>query len=67
MVFKTNIISFKMAILENGYGYKELIKKSGLSSRTISKVYSGQSVHAKTAKRIADALGKPVTELFTVE
>lgn len=58
----------KNALLENGLDYKGLGNKTDLSSVTISRIMNNLcGVSVQTANRIADALGKPVTELFTVE
>lgn len=64
---KAKLGIFKITLLESGLSYKQLIEKSSASSSTIAKISKGNWVQSRTAKRIADALGKPVTELFTVE
>lgn len=67
MIFKPNLKAVKLAMLENGYTQTDLMNLTGLSSVTITKLFRGKSLTPKTCKRIADALNKPVTELFTVE
>ena len=57
----------KISLMEKGLSYNSLSADSSVSIITISKIMRGGRITTKTAKRIADALGKPVTELFTVE
>lgn len=57
--------AFKKALLENGYTLTELCTRAGISFTTLNKIISKhQSVRVSTCNKIADALSKPVTELF---
>ena len=57
--------AFKKALLENGYTLTELCTRAGISFTTLNKIVSKhQSVRVSTCNKIADALSKPVTELF---
>lgn len=57
--------AFKKALLENGYTLTELCTRAGISFTTLNKIVSKhQSVRVNTCNKIADALSKPVTELF---
>lgn len=64
MKFKTNIKALEKALLENGASYTTLQKRTGLSSKTIFKVYHGKPVIPSTCVKIADALGVHVSNLF---
>jgi len=52
-------------MLEKGYVNKDLLDKTELSSLTLTRITKGQGTRAKTANKLADALGLPVTELFS--
>ena len=67
MGISSNCHELKRALLEKGWSYKDLCNQAPVSTTTVTKVMRGERVTAKVAKRIADALGKPVTELFIVE
>lgn len=57
--------AFKKALLENGYTLTELCTRAGVSFTTLNKILcKHQSVRVSTCNKIADALSKPVTELF---
>lgn len=56
--------ALKNAFLENAMTYKEICTKAQVSTSTIANVLNGKSITAKTCNKIADALSKPVTELF---
>lgn len=64
MKFKTNIKALEKALLENGTSYTTLQKRTGLSSKTIFKVYHGKPVIPSTCVKIADALGVHASNLF---
>lgn len=64
MKFKTNIKALEKALLENGVSYTTLQKRTGLSSKTIFKVYHGKPVIPSTCVKIADALGVHASNLF---
>ena len=54
--------ALKSAFLESAVTYKEFCIK--VSTSTIANILNGKSITAKTCNKIADALSKPVTELF---
>lgn len=56
--------ALKSAFLENTVTYKEFCIKAQVSTSTIANILNGKSITAKTCNKIADALSKPVTELF---
>lgn len=67
MNFKADIIKFKSAMLEKGWGYRELGESANIASVTITKALQGGKLNSKSCNKIATALDKPVTELFVVE
>ncbi len=64
---KLNKQAAEMAMAERGFNKIDLANAMGVSRITIYKYLDGGSCRPKTAKRIADALGKPVGELFESE
>ena len=64
MKFRANIKTLEKALLENGVSYTTLQKRTGLSTRTIFKVYRGKPVIPSTCVKVADALGVHPSELF---
>lgn len=64
MKFKVKIRALENALLENGASYTALQKQTGLSSKTIFKVYHGEHVIPSTCIKVADALGVHPTDLF---
>ena len=64
MKFKVKIKALETALLENGASYTTLQKRTGLSSKTIFKVYHGKPVIPSTCVKIADALGVHASNLF---
>lgn len=64
MKFKVKIKALENALLENGASYTTLQKRTGLSSKTIFKVYHGKPVIPSTCVKVADALGVHPSELF---
>lgn len=67
MKCKANMTVLKNTMLESGLSYKDLTNKAKCSSTTVAKVLNGGFIQSRTAKRLANALEKPVTELFIVE
>lgn len=68
MTISANTKALKTALLEKGWSYTEFTEQADLSAVTVSKIVNGKSgVNPKTAKKMADALGRPVTELFIVK
>lgn len=68
MIVKGNSEMLKMLMLMNGYSLKKLSEKSGVSYSTVRSViiYDRQTT-SETALKIAMALGKDVTELFSIK
>lgn len=64
MKFKVKIKALENTLLENGASYTALQKQTGLSSRTIFKVYHGEPVLPSTCVKVADALGVHPSDLF---
>lgn len=64
MKFRVKIKALETALLENGASYKVLQERTGLSSRTIFKVYRGKPVIPSTCVKVANALGVHVSDLF---
>ena len=54
----------KQAIKESGSSVGELAQKIGVSRQTISRQINGANITVETVKKIADALGVPVGQLF---
>ena len=54
----------KQAIKESGSSVGELAQKMGVSRQTISRQINGANITVETVKKIADALGLPVGQLF---
>lgn len=67
MKYKCNTLTIKKAILEMNINCKEMALKAQISRSTLFKALKGEPLTVGTCNKIADALGKPVTELFTVE
>ena len=64
MKFRAKIKALENALLENGASYTTLQKRTGLSSKTIFKVYHGKPVIPSTCVKVADALGVHPSALF---
>ena len=64
MKFRVKIKALETALLENGASYKVLQERTGLSSRTIFKVYRSKPVIPSTCVKVANALGVHVSDLF---
>lgn len=64
MKFRVKIKALETALLENGASYKVLQERTGISSKTIFKVYRGKPVVPSTCVKVADALGVHPSELF---
>lgn len=52
-----DVQKLKTEVCKHGMNQKELVKKSGISKATISKIYNGGSCSAETAKKIVSVLG----------
>lgn len=64
MKFKVKTKVLEKALLENGASYTTIQKRTGLSSKTIFKVYHGEPVVPSTCVKVADALGVHPSDLF---
>ena len=58
-------IGLETLLKEKGIGKTELSSKLGLSTRTVAKIAKGEKLSKNTLKKIADALGVEMWELFT--
>lgn len=67
---KGNIEAIKAARLERGWSLSELAKQVDVTKETVARIERGLSAYPATAKatakKVADALGRPVAELFTI-
>lgn len=61
------IDALKMSRLECGWNLVDLARESDVNKATIARIEHGTSTSPATAKRVADALGKPIAELFSIE
>lgn len=52
-----DVQKLKIEVCKHGMNQKELVKKSGISKATISKIYNGGSCSTETAKKIVSVLG----------
>lgn len=50
--------------LKQDGGVKEIAKKLGVTSPTVSQVIHGKRPNARIRKAIADTVGKPISELW---
>jgi len=64
IIAKTDAL--KAARLESGLNLTELAKLAEVKVNTTVRIERGGSTSPSTAKRIAEVLGKPVTELFSI-
>jgi transcriptional regulator with XRE-family HTH domain len=49
-----------------GWNYSKLGREAGVTGQTVGRIERGENVSPGTAKKIADALGRPVAELFAI-
>lgn len=63
---KANVEAIKAARLERGWSSSELAKRAGATNETVRRIERGCSTLPSTAKRLADVLEVPVTELFSI-
>lgn len=62
---KAKLDSLIAARFAEGLNKLALAQMCGLNHATIIKIEQGAGTSPKTAKKIADALGKPIEELFS--
>lgn len=63
---KANIEAVMAARLDHGWSLSELARRVEVTNQTIARIENGHSVLPGTAKKVADALGRSVSELFTI-
>lgn len=63
---KGKIEAIKTARLERGWSLSELAKQVDVTKETVARIERGRSTYPATAKKVANALGRPVAELFTI-
>ena len=63
---KGKIEAIKAARLERGWSLSELAKQVNMTKETVARIERGCSAYPATAKKVADALGRPVAELFAI-
>ena len=61
--FHYDVGKLKHAALERGWTRYRVAKESGVTSPTVCKFFRGESVTETTVKKIADALGVPMSEI----
>jgi len=64
---KAKIEAIQMARLSKGWSRKRLAAEAGTTPQTIGRIESGLSASPETIKKVADALGRPVSELFAIK
>lgn len=67
MKCKAQVLELKKAILTQNLTISEIVRNGGVSRESVLNAQKGKPLTVTTCNKIADALGKPVTELFTVE
>ena len=55
------------ARIARGWNRVQLAAKAGVTAQSISRIEKGENAGPATAKKISDALGIPVDELFTID
>jgi len=57
-------VDMRATLRAAGHTQKAFMKLSGVSSRTMSRLYAGENVSGDVARSVADALGQPLGKLF---
>lgn len=65
-MLKIKLEQFQQMRVNQGLSCQDLAKSSGVSASTICRLERGFSANPSTAKKLADALGCPVTDLFDI-
>lgn len=65
-MIKAKAEALRASRIERGWDMTELAHEAKVTQATISRVERGNSTSPSTAKKVADALGRPVAELFTI-
>ncbi len=61
--FRYDVGKLKHTALERGWTRYRVSKESGVTSPTVCRFFRGESVTETTVKKIADALGVPMSEI----
>lgn len=61
------IEALKVCRIEQGWNCADLARECGTTGTTVTRIEKGASTTPATAKRMADALKKPITDLFSIE
>lgn len=59
-----DVRKLKIEVCKHGMNQKELVKKSGISKATISKIYNGGSCSMETAKKIVSVLDLELKDMI---
>ena len=65
-MIKAKAEALRASRIERGWDMTKLAHEAKVTQATISRVERGNSTSTSTAKKVADALGRPVAELFTI-
>ena len=65
-MIKAKAEALRTSRIERGWDMTKLAQEAKVTQATISRVEQGSSTSPSTAKRVADALGRPVAELFAI-
>ena len=65
-MIKAKAEALRASRIERGWDMTKLAHEAKVIQATISRVERGNSTSPSTAKKVADALGRPVAELFTI-
>lgn len=58
--------ALRLARVEKGWSCARLAREAGVAGATVTRKEKGLPVSPSTAKKLADALGRPITDLFQV-
>lgn len=61
------IEEMQRARISKGWSCARLGRESGVTAQSISRIEKGENAGPATAKKISDALGLPVNDLFKIE
>lgn len=64
---KINIKKLNLLLAKHMLTKQDLCSKSNLSHKSIENIYKGKLVAPKTAGKLANGLGVPVTEIIEIE
>lgn len=66
-MIKAKVEPLRVSRIEQGWNCADLARECGANAATITRIEKGAATTPATAKRMAYALGKTVTELFSIE